>query len=83
LKASETFYNAQTTVGRGSEAKQSEALKLVTSPEIKRRIIGDTFINVTEAVSSLLCIHLTSCHNKMMHCGGTGNDEIDNRGMGS
>jgi GMP synthase PP-ATPase subunit len=35
---------------KGSDGKVSDALKMIVAPEIKRRIIGDTFIHVTEEV---------------------------------
>ena len=44
VRAEELFMNATTTVG----GKQTPPLKQVTDPEVKRAIIGDTFMTVLE-----------------------------------
>jgi len=47
IDAAETFFNATTTI----DGKPTEKLKDVLSPEIKRKIIGDTFMHVSEEAS--------------------------------
>lgn len=44
IDAAEDFYNATTIV----EGKKTAALCEVTSPELKRKIIGDTFVQIAE-----------------------------------
>lgn len=60
--ASETFYNAQTVI----DGEVSERLCETIRPEVKRKIIGDTFMAVTEQVpppvrgqSNILCLCLS------------------------
>lgn len=48
VDASERFFNATTKEGKGADAKDSLPLKSLCAPETKRRIIGDTFMHVTE-----------------------------------
>ena len=48
LDASEQFASATTEV----DGVQTEPLAKVTSPEIKRKIIGDTFMRVTESMAA-------------------------------
>ncbi|KNC74990.1 GMP synthase, partial [Sphaeroforma arctica JP610] len=45
VDASETFYNATTTINNA----ETDKLKSTTNPEAKRKIIGDTFMHVGEA----------------------------------
>jgi GMP synthase (glutamine-hydrolysing) len=44
IDASQTFFNATTTI----DGKESERLCETIRPEVKRKIIGDTFMRVTE-----------------------------------
>jgi len=44
INASQTFYNARTII----DGKETEKLCETIRPEVKRKIIGDTFIRVTE-----------------------------------
>jgi GMP synthase (glutamine-hydrolysing) len=52
VNASQTFYNATTLI----EGKESAALKDIHNPEVKRKIIGDTFVRVSEQV----CLSVSS-----------------------
>jgi hypothetical protein len=51
---------------KGSDGKVSDALKMIVAPEIKRRIIGDTFIHVTEEVRTHT-IHTIPYHTIPYH----------------
>eukprot|EP00730_Choanoeca_flexa_P019431 TRINITY_DN9491_c0_g1_i2.p1 TRINITY_DN9491_c0_g1~~TRINITY_DN9491_c0_g1_i2.p1 ORF type:complete len:678 (+),score=189.18 TRINITY_DN9491_c0_g1_i2:35-2035(+) len=49
IDASEDFYNGRTNITRkDGSSYETQALKTVTAPEEKRKIIGDTFMRVAE-----------------------------------
>jgi GMP synthase PP-ATPase subunit len=48
--ASQDFYSATTSI----DGKKTERLDETVQPEVKRKIIGDTFIRVSENVLSFL-----------------------------
>lgn len=58
IDASDMFYNGSTTIAD----VQTDLLKNVTKPEVKRKIIGDTFMRVADSiVKKMVCLCLFVC----------------------
>lgn len=78
MNAAHTFYNGTTTLPISEEDRTprkriSKTLNMTTSPEEKRKIIGDTFVKVSFKIFSslLFCsLFLAICYNSDLFCSG-------------